>query len=96
MKKIDFEAHFWTEEYLDALRENKGFPQFINNKETGSPELCFDNDVVMLMGDRICNKLLDIGEGRLKDMDANGIDVQVLSGFIGIRKSFPVFLYLLL
>ena len=51
----------------------------MKNKETGSPELCFDNDVVMLMGDRICNKLLDIGEGRLKDMDANGIDVQVLS-----------------
>jgi len=79
MKKIDFEAHFWTEDYLDALRENKGFPRFIKNKETGSPELCFDNDVVMLMGDKICNKLLDIGEGRLKDMDANGIDVQVLS-----------------
>jgi predicted TIM-barrel fold metal-dependent hydrolase len=31
------------------------------------------------MGEKIRNKLLDLGDGRLKDMDENGVDVQVLS-----------------
>ena len=33
MKKIDFEAHFYTRDYLNALSENKGFPRFVEDKE---------------------------------------------------------------
>ncbi len=39
MKKIDFEAHFLTEDYIDALRQNKGFPRYVENSETKSHDL---------------------------------------------------------
>ena len=29
MKKIDFEAHFYTREYLQTLSKNLGYPRFV-------------------------------------------------------------------
>ena len=49
MKKIDFEAHFLTEEYIDALSENNGFPRYVENRQTGSHDLVFSEGVALHM-----------------------------------------------
>jgi len=79
MPKIDFEAHFLTEAYIEALQENKGYPQYVENPQTNSHDLCFSEGVALQLGDGIRDRLLDLGAGRLKDMDASGVNVQVLS-----------------
>ena len=33
MKKIDFEAHFVTEEWVDALYRNEGYPKLVGQSE---------------------------------------------------------------
>ncbi len=79
MKRIDFEAHFLTHEYIDLLHENKGFPRYEADKQTERQYLCYSDNVRLQVGGIIGDRLLDLGEGRLKNMDADGVDVQVLS-----------------
>ena len=79
MKRIDFEAHFLTKEFVDLLRDNKRFPRVQEDSQTGSRYLFYSEGVSLKLVEGIGDKLLDLGEGRLKDMDANGVDVQVLS-----------------
>ena len=79
MKRIDFEAHFFTEEYVKALYENKGYPRYVEDKQKRTRRLSYTADVVEPHGDILLNKLLDLGEERLKNMDASGVNVQVLS-----------------
>ena len=40
MRKIDFETHFGTPEWVDALRNNPGFPRLEASPE-GSLRLCY-------------------------------------------------------
>ena len=65
MKLIDLEAHFLTHE----------FAEYVGNIETP----------LGTMGQRrstaTYEKLLDLGEGRIQEMDKTGIDIQVLSLF---------------
>jgi predicted TIM-barrel fold metal-dependent hydrolase len=76
MKKIDFEAHFVTEEWLAKMFEKKGYPKY--------------DGAVEPIGDVLLEKLLDLGEGRLRSMDENGIDMQVLSLTIpGVEQLDP-------
>ena len=79
MKRIDCEAHFYTEDYLRALRENKGYPRIVEDSRTGSFRLWYNPDVGQPFGGVILEDLLDLGEKRLKNMDDSRIDVQVLS-----------------
>jgi predicted TIM-barrel fold metal-dependent hydrolase len=79
MKRIDFEAHFVTRDYVRALEENRGYPRYSVDGQTGRRRLEYSDDVGEPLGDALLNKLCDTGEQRLKSMDAAGIDVQVLS-----------------
>ena len=78
-KKIDFEAHFYTRAYLKALSENKGYPRFLEDQKNKRRRLYYAKEVGQPFADPLLEALLDHGEGRIKRMDASGIDVQILS-----------------
>ena len=79
MKKIDFEAHFFTKEYLKALSEYEGYPRLMDLDQERSRRMWHTKEVGQPYGDPLINSLTDLDEGRLAKMDACGIDVQVLS-----------------
>lgn len=79
MKKIDFEAHFFTREYLKALSENDGYPRLIDIDQERSRRMWHTKEVGQPYGDPLINSLTDLDEVRLAKMDACGVDVQVLS-----------------
>jgi predicted TIM-barrel fold metal-dependent hydrolase len=79
MKRLDFEAHFYTQKYVDTLYEQKGYPRFGLDKETQGRRLWYNPDVGQPFADFLLNALLDLGQGRLARMDKCGIDVQILS-----------------
>ncbi|MBW2064829.1 MAG: amidohydrolase [Deltaproteobacteria bacterium] len=79
MKKIDFEAHFYTEDYLRALTENRGYPRMKTDRKIGGYRLWYFPEVGQPFPEELMGKLLDIGEMRLRIMDECGIDKQVLS-----------------
>jgi len=90
MKKIDFEAHFFTEEYLKGLHENKGYPRVVEEEKTKGRRLWHTADVGQPYGDLLLNTLLDLEKQRLKKMDECGIDIQVLSlSAPGIERLAP-------
>ena len=72
MKKIAIEEHFSTEEYLSYLRLRKDYTrrEIVEDEKYHS----------------IVTMLLDLGEGRLSDMNESGIDMQVLSLSIGVQQ----------
>jgi len=88
MKRIAFEEHFSTEEQIDCLRlileKEYPVPEVIQdekflNMELGWVPTSSQAPFVLRGADTIRNKLLDVGEGRLGEMDKAGIDMQVLS-----------------
>ena len=88
MKKITIEEHFMTQEYLDCLRS-------LLEKKDPRPVITLDEKAelsekgfisgVGAGADSITSKLLDVGEGRLREMDEVGIDMQVLSMAPGVQ-----------
>jgi predicted TIM-barrel fold metal-dependent hydrolase len=78
LKKIDFETHFGTQEWVDALSANPGYPRFERSAE-GNLRLCYRAEAKEPFPETLLAKLLDIGEGRIAAMDSFGIDVAVLS-----------------
>jgi predicted TIM-barrel fold metal-dependent hydrolase len=90
MKKIDLEAHFVTEEWVAEMFENKGYPKYVKDKQANTTRIEWGDGAIEPIGDRLLKKLLDLGEGRLKSMDENGIDIQVLSLTIpGVERLHP-------
>jgi 5-carboxyvanillate decarboxylase len=82
MKKIAVEEHFYTEEYLDHMRSilEKTYPV----QEVIQEEPFLAHEAVVLSpsnpnADIQRSKCVDIGEGRLREMDEAGVDMQVLS-----------------
>ncbi|UCB51191.1 MAG: amidohydrolase [Deltaproteobacteria bacterium] len=90
MKKIDFEAHFITEEWLEQMFENKGYPKYVRDVKTNTCRIEWGDGAIEPIGDILLDRLLDLGEGRLKTMDENGIDMQVLTLTIpGVEQLDP-------
>jgi uncharacterized protein len=80
MKKIDFEAHFYTREYIQALAQNEGYPKFAYDENNqGSGKLSYFADVVQPFPEPLLRLLLDVGEERVNIMDSIGTDVQIVS-----------------
>ncbi len=79
MKKIDFETHFATRSWVDALNQNPGYPRFERDPAAGSLRLVYHPAAREPYGEPLIEKLLDLGESRLAKMDAAGVDVAVIS-----------------
>ncbi|HEX7475598.1 MAG TPA: amidohydrolase family protein [Dehalococcoidales bacterium] len=77
MKIIDTEAHFYTQEYQDYLLLRKEIPREENYK--GYVRLWYGENTWEPHGLEVEDRLLEIADGRLKNMDKAGIDMQVLS-----------------
>ncbi|MEM2465482.1 MAG: amidohydrolase family protein [Candidatus Bathyarchaeia archaeon] len=77
--KIDIEAHFYTKEYIKTLRRNEGYPKFIWDEETKTYWLWYTAEVSRSHRDIFLEKILDVGELRVREMDEAGVIKQVLS-----------------
>jgi len=77
MKKIDLEAHFITQGYQDYMLSRKELPREESRGEVVG--LWYEENVWEPHGVGLEERLLNLAEGRLKDMDEVGIDMQVLS-----------------
>ena len=77
MRVIDLEAHFYTEEYLKYLRSRKEMPfEEVREKDY---RLWMAPSVWAPRSPKLEEKLMDMGEGRIAEMDEAGVDIQVLS-----------------
>ena len=77
MRIIDLEAHFYTQEYLDYLRSRKEPPREVVGEK--NIHLHMTKDLRVPRSFPLEEKLLDVGEKRLAEMDEAGVDMQVLS-----------------
>ena len=78
IRTIDLEAHFSTQEWVAAMYANAGYPHFADGSTTGR-RLWYWPDTYEPAGGRLFDRLLDLGEGRIAEMDAGGIDLAVVS-----------------
>jgi 5-carboxyvanillate decarboxylase len=83
MRIIATEEHFITRDYMDYLRSRKDYPKlesFQNEQGQTFLRLVYSpSESRMWYGAAKAEVLCDLGETRLKDMDAAGISMQILS-----------------
>lgn len=85
MKKIAMEEHFTTEEHVEHVRLilTKKYPktEIVQAEQQLDVEVPWHSSSRHAMANSamFSSRLLDVGEGRLKEMDEAGIDMQVLS-----------------
>lgn len=79
MKKIDFEAHFYINDYIKTLQKNQGYPKMIGGGDDPRIELQYCPEIRQPFAEPLIKALMDLGEERLRVMDACGIELQILS-----------------
>lgn len=79
MKTIDFEAHFFSQHYLDSMYARRQSPRFEQKTETQARKLWHREDLSQPYTDELLGDLMELEEGRLARLDKHGIDVQILS-----------------
>jgi predicted TIM-barrel fold metal-dependent hydrolase len=79
VKTIDFETHFVTQEWVEATYANPGYPRFVDDKATGRRRMYYREDAFEPHGDFLLKRLLDLGDGRIEEMDKAGIDKAIVS-----------------
>ena len=67
MKIIDFENHFFTTAYLDYIRKRRTPPKETIDAE--GPNMWYDDTMCSPRSLEIDNKMADLGEQRLTEMD---------------------------
>ena len=85
-KKVDLENHFASESWVEALQANQGYPRLVEDPQT-KYRLYPVEGAYLPYG--LLNKLLDLGEGRIKLLDEAGIDKAVLSLAAPGTEPFP-------
>jgi 2,3-dihydroxybenzoate decarboxylase len=87
MKTIATEEHFHGPYYLDYVQTRKGYPRLEHIKGDRGQDIWqwwSNESEYQLWLPRAINKMRDLGEGRIKEMDESGIDMQILSFTPGI------------
>ena len=83
MKKIATEEHYYSQYFVDYFQSRKKYPRIEIVVDKVGREVLRRWDSAQeyhsFMPVEVANKLCDSGEGRLRDMDEVGIDMQVLS-----------------
>ena len=82
MKKIDLEAHYFTKDYLKAFGARTEYPKLEPSVDENNQKFNIfwhEANVPQISGAGAGAKLLDVGEGRIKQMEADGIDMQAIS-----------------
>ncbi len=77
MKFIDLECHFFTEDYIQYLRKRKEPPR--ETEEKDKLTMWYNDTLNSPRAFEMDNRMLDLGEKRLKEMDDTGITIQALS-----------------
>jgi len=76
---IDFEAHFYTKDYVKALLGNKSYPKYVRDDSRDIYWLWYTSEVQEPHVGQLLSKLVNVDKERLNDMDKAGVKIQVLS-----------------
>ncbi len=89
MKIIAIEEHFHPKCYIDHLLSRKEPPRLEITEDENRQKIHREwssASEYLVRAPKMSSELSDIGEGRLKDMDEAGIDMQVLSFPLGLER----------